>query len=226
MLKLTPRLEMAAGMVRRGNTVVDIGTDHAYLPAYLVLNRICPNAIACDVKEGPLLNAAKTVAKYALGDKIELRLSDGLKAIKKGEAQDIVMCGMGGNLIEDILTPAEWLNDKKYRLIIQPQSHSEDVRRFLDINGFEILNETVCKDSGKLYFALCAEYDGHKPDKNETQYFFGRLPECENEFATNLIENILKRLKLKANSIKGYSDKKNEYEKLYAVISQAEDFVK
>lgn len=226
MLKLTPRLEIAAGMVRRGNTVVDIGTDHAYLPAYLVLNGICPNAIASDVREGPLLNAAKTVAKYALEDKIELRLSNGLKAIKKGEAQDIVMCGMGGNLIEDILTPAEWLKDKKYRLIIQPQSHGEDVRRFLDLNGFEILGESVCKDSGKLYSALYAEYDGHKANKSETQYYFGRLPECENEFAHELIEKALKRLGIKANSLKEHGGKKEEYEKLYAVISQAEDFIK
>ena len=84
---------MAADMVRPGKTVCDVGTDHAYLPSYLVLNEICPKAVATDIGKGPLQNACKTVKSLDLADKITLKLSDGLWNVGENEADDIVLCG-------------------------------------------------------------------------------------------------------------------------------------
>ena len=115
---------MAASLVRKGKVCCDIGTDHAYLPAYLITNSISKKALACDLREGPLANAKRTVEEYGISDRIELRLSDGLDNVKPGEADDFVFCGMGGTLITELISRTEWLKDKKYRLIFQPQSHS------------------------------------------------------------------------------------------------------
>ena len=128
-------------MVRSGNIAADIGTDNAYLPAWLILNNICPSALACEVRKGPLDNAKKTVEQYGIEEKITLRLSDGFDKIEPFEAQDFIMCGMGGTLMEELVSRTEWLKDTTKRLIVQPQSHSEDIRRFFVENGFEILFE-------------------------------------------------------------------------------------
>ena len=138
MPELSPRLEMVASLIRKGSRIADIGTDHAYLPAYLLMNNTVKKALACDVSKGPLLNAEKTAKLFGLEDRIELRLSDGFDRIEPGEADDFIICGMGGSLIAELLERAPWLKDEKYRLIIQPQSHSNDVRKFLTENGFEI----------------------------------------------------------------------------------------
>ena len=118
-------------MVRKGVVAADIGTDHAYLPSYLVLNGICPRAIACDLRRGPLENAAETLERMGAADRITLRLSDGLDELSAGEADDIIMAGMGGTLISRLLERTDWIKNKNIRLILQPMSHAEDVRLFL-----------------------------------------------------------------------------------------------
>ena len=103
-MELTPRLKKIAGLLPdKAKTLADIGTDHAYLPVYCLLNGICENAVAMDVNEGPLKRAEENTKKYNLEDKISLRLSDGIQKLKKGEADVIVIAGMGGLLIQKIL---------------------------------------------------------------------------------------------------------------------------
>ena len=132
---------MAAKMVRHGSVVADIGTDHAYLPAYLVLNGISPKALACDVRKGPLANAEKTVGHFGLEKQITLRLSDGFDEIEPFEAQDFIICGMGGTLMEQLVSRTYWLKDSSKRIIVQPQSHAEDIRNFFVESGFPILSK-------------------------------------------------------------------------------------
>ena len=134
-------------MVRKGSIAADIGTDHAYLPAWLILNGICPEALACDLRKGPLDNARKTVEHYGISDKIKLRLSDGFDEIEPFEAQDFIMCGMGGTLMAELVSRAYWLKDNEKLLILQPQSHAEDIRAHLNENGFEITEEDACIQS-------------------------------------------------------------------------------
>ena len=216
MLNLSERMLMAAKMVRTGNTVADIGTDHAYLPAYLVLNGIIPKALACDVRKGPLENAKKTVEHYGIEDKITLRLSDGFDEIEPFEADDFIMCGMGGTLMEQLVQRTHWLKDKAKRIIVQPQSHAEDIRRFFVENGFEILFEDACTDSGKINCAMVAEYTGKITKKSISYIYTGELPKCKKAESRLYLENIYSRLckKLDAERIHGSAETVAHLEKV------------
>lgn len=195
-------------MVRKGSAVADIGTDHAYLPAWLILSGIAPKALACDVRKGPLENAKKTVKHYNIEDKITLRLSDGFDEIEPFEAQDFIMCGMGGTLMAELVSRAYWLKDSAKRIIVQPQSHAEDIRRFFVENGFEILFEDACADSGKIYCAMAAEYTGTVTQKPISYIYTGKLPECKKPEAKKYLENIHSRLctKLEAETLHGSAE--------------------
>lgn len=203
-------------MVRKGNAVADIGTDHAYLPAYLILNGISPKTLACDIRKGPLENARKTVEHYGIEDKITLRLSDGFDEIEPFEAQDFIMCGMGGTLMEQLVSRAYWLKDKSKRIIVQPQSHAEDIRRFFVENGFEILFEDACTDGGKLYCAMAAEYTGEVLQRPVSYIYTGKLPECGKKEARLYLENTVARLrkKLEAERVHGSAEYADYLEKV------------
>ena len=187
-------------MVRSGNSVADIGTDHAYLPAWLILNNISPKALACDVRKGPLENAKKTVETYSIEDKITTRLSDGFDEIEPFEADDFIMCGMGGTLMKELVSRTHWLKNERKRIIVQPQSHAEDIRRFFVENGFEILFEDACTDSGKLYCAMAAEYTGEIKEKPISYIYSGELSKCKKKEARLFLENINSRLKKKLDA--------------------------
>ena len=216
MLYLSERMLMAAKMVRKGSSVADIGTDHAYLPAYLILNGISPKALACDVRKGPLENAKKTVENYSIEEKVTLRLSDGFDEIEPFEADDFIMCGMGGTLMEQLVSRTYWLKDKSKRIIVQPQSHAEDIRRFFVENGFEILFEDACIDSGKLYCAMTAEYTGEIKEKTLAYIYSGELPKCRKKEAKMFLDNINSRLKkkLEAEKIHGTAENAEYLEKV------------
>lgn len=222
MINLSERMLMAARMVRSGNSVADIGTDHAYLPAYLVLGGISPKALACDVRKGPLENAKKTVEHYGIEDKITLRLSDGFDKIEPFEADDFIMCGMGGTLMEQLVSRTRWLKNQSKRIIVQPQSHAEDIRRFFVENGFEILFEDACVDAGKLYCAMAAEYTGEITEKPLSYIYSGKLPECRKKEAKLFLENINSRLKkkLEAEKIHGTAENAEYLEKVTAELEE------
>ncbi|MBQ7007325.1 MAG: SAM-dependent methyltransferase, partial [Oscillospiraceae bacterium] len=130
-MKLSPRLKAAADMVRCGKKIADIGTDHAHLPIFLVENGICVSAVASDVRPGPIANAKANVEAAGLADKIQLRLASGLDKVSPDEADDIVIAGMGGILMVQLLEVAEWLKDESKHLVLQPQSHAEILREYL-----------------------------------------------------------------------------------------------
>ena len=203
-------------MVRKGSAVADIGTDHAYLPAWLILSGISPKALACDVRKGPLENARKTVEHYGIEDRVSLRLSDGFDEIEPFEADDFIMCGMGGTLMEQLVSRTYWLKDKRKRIIVQPQSHAEDIRRFFVENGFEILLEDACIDSGKLYCAMVAEYTGEITQKPISYIYSGELSKCPQKEAKLFLENINLRLKkkLEAEKIHGSAETAERLKKI------------
>ncbi len=170
---LDARLTMTASLVRAGRRLVDIGTDHAYLPCELVKRGLTPCAIAADIADGPLKNAEKTVRTYGLSDRILCRKSDGLSALAPEQCEEIVIAGMGGNLIVDILSAAAWIKSAHVHLILQPMTHSEDVRRFLCQNGFVIERETAVLQADKVYIALSASYCGAADAADAFFYYFG-----------------------------------------------------
>lgn len=225
MLELSPRLKTAAEFVRKDSTIVDVGTDHAFLPAYLILNGYVKRALACDLRKGPICNAEKTAEIYHIKDKIELRLSDGLKNVNPDEAEDIIICGMGGTLIRDILAETEWIKNKKYRLILQPQSHSEDLRQFLIENGFEISDEKVCEDAGRSYNIICAEFTGEAKNYPEYYPYFGCLIFMKEPDAIKIVNKQLKYLKVRRESEYKFGDKENG-DHFDRVIKEAEKIIK
>lgn len=209
-------------MVRSGRIAADIGTDHAYLPAWLVLNGVCPSALACDLRKGPLDNAKKTVELYGIADKITLRLSDGFDKIEASEADDFIMCGMGGTLMAELVARAEWLKSPDKLLILQPQSHAEDIRNYLIKNGFEILKEDACTDGGKLYCAFCARWCGENKEYSDAYIYYGRLPECRKDDAKQYLSKMVCRLKTKLEAEKAHgSPETADY--LHRIICETEE---
>ena len=174
MIQLGARLFAAASLVRGGGIVADVGTDHAFLPVFLIQNGICKNVIASDIGEGPLANAQKTVDEYGLSDRIELRLYNGLNQYRPGETDEIVLCGMGGNLIEEILTAAPWVKRQNVHLVLQPMTHAEDVRRYLCENGFVIDEERCVKDGARVYLLISATWQNAKNTHGPGYYYFGK----------------------------------------------------
>ena len=152
------RLSLCAEMVSEGSRLADIGTDHGYLPIELCLSGKIPSALACDINPLPLRSAQENIARFGLSKKIQTRLSDGLKEVAADEVDDIVIAGMGGELIRDILTAAPWVKDEEKRLVLQPMTHHEDLVKWLYENGFEITAQKAVLDEGKYYTVLSACY--------------------------------------------------------------------
>lgn len=220
MIRLKPRLQTAADMVRVGSRVADIGTDHAYLPTALILSGKIPSAVAADLRKGPLENAAETVRANGIEDRVRLRLSDGLKCVSPDEADDIVIAGMGGILISEILTNAEWVKNKKYKLILQPQSHDEDVRKYLFDNGFSVTDEQVCFEDGKVYLCMGAVYTGVVARHSECELMFGSLLSRTDDASAAFIQKKTKRINARLSAITAHGGDSAEKERLETILKE------
>lgn len=170
---LAARLLAAADLVRRDSIVADVGSDHAYLPIYLCLTGKIRGAVASDVNEGPLARAMINVKEYHLEKRISLLLADGLAGIEKYSPDDIVICGMGGELITEILKKAPWTKNGKIRLILQPMTHADKLRAYLADNGYSVIDEKLVKEE-KIYQLICAEYTGTPETCSELELIFGK----------------------------------------------------
>ncbi len=201
-MKLSPRLKAAADFVRCGKKIADIGTDHAHLPIYLVKNGICPCAVASDVRPGPIANAKENVEQAGLEDKISLRLASGLDKVKPDEADDIVIAGMGGILISELIEKATWLKDTEKHLVLQPQSHAEILREFLTQNGYYIEKEEICEDAGRLYCVMSIYYDGNDRTYPECYEYYGEIPACKNPLAKEYLQKLSDRYVRDAGSMR------------------------
>ena len=157
--RLTPRLAAVASLVRPGVVAADIGTDHAHVTAFQTATGRCPHAIACDIRPGPLASTRATLRRFGAESSVELRLAPGLTALAAGEADDIILAGMGGELIASILMESLHLIGGSY-LILQPMTAQERLRAALCEAGFELLAERVAQEGGKLYLIQLAQYTG------------------------------------------------------------------
>ena len=175
-IHMSRRLMTVASLVTAGNRLVDAGCDHAWLCIWLVKNGYCPSAIASDVREGPLAAAREHVTAFGLDDRIEVRLSDGLRAFRPGEGDSLVLAGMGGRLMKKILSENAPVRESFRELILEPQSETASVRRFLGDLGWEIRQERMVLEDGKYYPVLRAVRSGESgsgipddPDRPFTQ---------------------------------------------------------
>lgn len=157
-MELSVRLQAVADMVSEGRRVADIGCDHGYVSIYLYRRKQCPRVIAMDVRQGPLERAKANIARFGLSDYIEARLSDGTDALEPGEADTLLLSGMGGRLIVRILEEGFARLGKFPELVLQPQSEIFLVRAFLRQQGIKIIDETMVLDEGKYYSVIKAAY--------------------------------------------------------------------
>ena len=162
-LELTPRLLAAAQLVPPGAAVADIGTDHAYLPVWLLKQGRVRYAIAADLRSGPLERARQTAREHDCTQNIDFRLCDGLSAIRADEVDTIVIAGMGGETIAAILQAAAWTRDGRYTLILQPMSAQNDLRHWLWKNGYGVREERIVCEGDKLYNIMLAGFGGAVP---------------------------------------------------------------
>lgn len=156
-IKLSHRLQAVSRYVTPGARVADIGTDHGYLPVYLVVNDLSPRVIATDRGKGPLAAAGQLVSLLSLDTQVDMRLGDGLAVLQPGEVEVICIAGMGGMAIRDILAEGMAVAQTARRLVLQPQRNVPAVRHFLAENGWRIVAEDLAEDDGFYYEIIVAE---------------------------------------------------------------------
>ena len=200
---LDTRLQSVARFVRRGAFVADIGSDHAYLPLWLVLSGRASRAVASDIVEGPVARARANVIRYGCEDRVTVIRADGLAGVRELPITDIVIAGMGGELIANIISAAGWVRNERYRLILQPMTHSEILRRELLAWGFFISDEalSMSKDGKKLYVTICAEFgvDGKNEKWSDAELLLGKK---NIERGGEIYRELCKRLLLQYTKIK------------------------
>lgn len=156
-MELPKRLAVLAAFIPRGCIAADIGTDHAYLPIFLVKQGICDYVIATDLREGPFRSAERKIKEHAVEGRIDLRLGNGLKPLKPGEAEVVILAGMGGNTIRGILAGAPNILAGIKRLVLQPMTDAGDLRLWLAAHGWKIVDEELVEDDGRIYVIIAAE---------------------------------------------------------------------
>lgn len=172
-LQLQPRLQLLADMVPQGCRLADIGTDHGYLPVWLLQRGRIQSAIAADIGSEPLAHARRTAAEYGVGN-IDFRLCDGLSGIAPEEADAVVIAGMGGETIIAILSAAAWTKDGAHTLLLQPMTKTADLRKWLAVNGYCFTEERLVRDKNYLYPVLRVT-GGECPQLTELQALTGVL---------------------------------------------------
>lgn len=170
------RLLSAAEFVRQGAYFADIGTDHAYLPLFLLEEGKITKAVCSDINAGPLETAKRNAEEYGLSDKIIFRLASGAEGLSGMGITDYAICGMGGELIAEIIEASEHLKKEGIRLILQPMSKQAYLRRYLAGSGFQTVGESYSYDAGKYYLCLAAEYTGECREIDGFEAEFGNIP--------------------------------------------------
>jgi len=208
LIKLSNRLFTVASLIDKGSYILDIGTDHAFLPCYLVQNDIAIKGIASDINIGPLENAKKTIELCGLSEKIETVLSNGFENIDINLVDTVIICGMGGDLIHDILEKGDITLLQKKKIIVQPQSHFEKVRQFFIDNHFEIIEEKYVSDKGKDYMCLACVFNENIVYDSYFAYY-GKKPKQINDIYLRVInkqiENYQTKIKFDNENSEFYS---------------------
>lgn len=175
-IKLSARLAAVASFVPEGARLIDVGTDHAYVPISLILSGKTDHAWASDINEGPLRSAAENARAHGVEDRLTLYLSNGLRqcCCTQNAYDCIVIAGMGGELISSIISEEKYIAIARPKLILQPMTMQYHLRSFLCENGYEISDETVVFDEGKYYNVIVAWFTGERCGMTEAELMFGK----------------------------------------------------
>lgn len=210
MQSLSLRLSAIASLVPAGARVCDIGTDHGYLPIYLKQTGKTNNIIAADINSRPLENARKNI-NLANVTGIDLRLSDGLKEIKNGETDTVIIAGMGGEVISGIIDSGKHIcQNDNVTLILQPTTSPDFLRRFLIKNGYDIVSEMPIEENSKLYSIMLVKFTGCVSNKTEVYYYTGKIP-TDDPIGIRYIKKQQNRFLKCAEQLKNVERKHEEY---------------
>ncbi|MCB2288797.1 class I SAM-dependent methyltransferase [Clostridium sp. CS001] len=227
-MELSIRLKAISGMIEECTSIVDVGTDHGYVPIYLVKNNVIKRAIASDINKGPVEKAKKNVISNNLHRQIICRLGSGLSTVAKGEVQVAIIAGMGGNLIRDILeADLEVVKQLEY-MILQPVQNAEVLRAYLYNTGYDILDEEICSEDGKFYEIIKARYNTNPVTLDNIYYEISKiLLDKKSQEMKNFIEYKLEKYTkiydtLSANTIAS----KDRKDQLYHSIVALKEFLK
>lgn len=203
---ISQRLLSCASMVRQGDVVADIGCDHGYLGIWLLKEGIASHVVACDLREKPLEKAKSNSRMFGTADRMSFHVADGLQAIGPSQVNTVVCAGIGGDCIAHILSQAEWVRNRDCRLILQPQTSGNDLRRYLGDNGFDIQREELSQDGGYLYFTIQAAFGSGKPLSPGEQYVSRPLLQCGSSLLPAYFDRVQKALERTVDGICQSSD--------------------
>ena len=195
---LNARLLCAAELTRQDATFADIGTDHAYLPLFLLDSGKIKFAYCCDINEGPLASARKNAEERGRLSETEFILTDGATVLMGKGITDYAICGMGGDLISDIIERAPHLKDEGVNLILQPMTKQEKLREYLAESGFKITRESYSFDAGKYYVCLLAHFDGKSREISPLEALAGSPDstylgmECRHKYLENKLNSLIR----------------------------------
>lgn len=198
---MSKRLECIASKVRNGKGVADVGTDHAYIPLLLLECGYIGNIIATDINEGPLNKARQNLCEHDADKRVKLYLCDGLELCPPGLVDDIIIAGMGGDVISSILDKTPWCLRDDVQLILQPVTKPEILRYWLINNGFAITDEAILKENGTIYQIITAK-PGKSYAYSDAELFTGRFDMIKDDpLFKEHIDAHIKRFKKAAGSL-------------------------
>lgn len=219
------RLLACADYVREQARFCDIGTDHAYLPCYLVKHQRVISAIAADIHQNPLKSAQHTIESMGLIGKIQLIQSDGLQQIPPEQADDIVIAGMGGELIAQIIEACSWVKDEKKRLILQPMTQLSFLRKRLYQLGYQILEETPVFENQRHYTVLLCQYTGQCKQIDELYSIVGEIPRNNTKEAIAFLCYQQKRKQKIVDGLKKSSQQQHNIQHYEFLVQQIEALI-
>lgn len=222
---LDKRLAVCASYVNKNSIAADIGTDHAYLPVYLIKNGISRFVYACDIKEGPLKAASLTVVQSGYADKISVVRSDGLDSVPLRGVTDVIVAGMGGETIAEIIGRCDYLKENKVNLILQPMTRAHTLRRFLCISGFSIKAEAAVRSGEFCYTVINAEYSPEQTKSDEYYFYTGELSNLKPD-DIEYLSRLKNKLTVSGEGMKNSSDKKAKGEKNIEIANKISEFLK
>lgn len=220
-MKLSPRLQAITDYVPKGAVVADIGTDHGYIPVYLIKNKIASRVIATDINIGPLKNANSYIDKKNYREVIETRLGNGLKCLLPNEVNTIIIAGMGGLLIIEILEDSKDITETAKYFILQPMVGSEELRKYLYYHDYTILDERLAKEGNKLYEIMLVTHGKEKVVKDVYYEIGKKLVENKDKHLREFIEIKIKKTEKVLTNLRDTEtvEGKHRYEYLKSKLS-------
>ncbi len=213
MRPLSNRLSLIASFTQENKNICDVGTDHGYLCAYFALSGKYGSVTATDINQKPLMNARKNLDKLGV-ENVKLVLCDGLSGVSRDEAQNVIIAGMGGEVISGIISRTPFLKDGSVRIILQPTTAAVFLREYLADNGFLVEKEAAVEENKKLYSVMAVRFTGEKRKLTEAQKRIGIL-DTGNEANVRYIQKQFNICQKCADDLKGICGKEEEYKKAF-----------